>query len=470
MGARRDDLMDTTMVRMPDGSYLPAADLRNMNAMQLGEIYKARGGFGSTLDTGTGIQSAQEMFNQTYEEAMANEYLANILEGQGVPDVVPFSIEDALRPVNVSDGIDEFEANYVKDLLDQGLLTVSDVAQQTGIPEQDIQNTYNQMSGRPLFDVLNAPTDATAGLINLTVGSNQMLDDAALAAAQAAAQQEAAAQETADLTEDTTASTITGGLGDGSLGDAADLGTVEQGAVSDVNEEWTYDKATDSFISSTRGDRIPNRGNADLRDGAVYTVTPVLGTDGVTAEHVVDTETNESVGIFSIDINTGLPSITKSVDTGATIGDTDTFGTARDTMNTGETLTVGDKGNGDLGNGDDFNTARDTNNTGTTLTVGDKTATGTSTATTDDNGDTTGTSTGTGTETGTVTETGTGTGDTGNGIGGGGGGSGRNIGLFQSIQNTPITESILFEPKFTKLENVQQGMFEAFLRAAGGNR
>ena len=289
-------------------------------------------------------------------------------------------------------------------------------------------------------------TDAIQGAVG---GLESLISDAAAADEVA---------EFADLTEDTTASTITGG--DGSLGDAA---------VSDVNEEWTYDKATDSFISSTRGDRIPNRGNADLRDGAVYTVTPVIGTDGVTAEHVVDTETNESVGIFNIDINTGLPSITKSVDTGSTIGDTDTFGTARDTMNTGETLTVGDKGNGDLGNGDDFNTARDTNNTGTTLTVGDKTATGTSTATTDDNGDTTGTSTGTGTETGTVTETGTGTGDTGNGIGGGGG-SGRNIGLFQSIQNTPITESILFEPKFTKLENVQQGMFEAFLRAAGGNR
>jgi hypothetical protein len=45
------------------------------------------------------------------------------------------------------------------------------------------------------------------------------------------------------------------------------------------------------------------------------------------------------------------------------------------------------------------------------------------------------------------------------------------IGLFSRVINeTPLTESILFPTKFTKLENVQQGMFEQFLRAAGGNR
>ena len=43
-------------------------------------------------------------------------------------------------------------------------------------------------------------------------------------------------------------------------------------------------------------------------------------------------------------------------------------------------------------------------------------------------------------------------------------------GLMMLIQQTPVTESILFKPRFTKLENVQQGMFDAFLRAAGGNR
>jgi len=44
------------------------------------------------------------------------------------------------------------------------------------------------------------------------------------------------------------------------------------------------------------------------------------------------------------------------------------------------------------------------------------------------------------------------------------------IGLFSAIQDSPLTESLLFEPKFTELDNVQLGMFERFLRAAGGRR
>lgn len=44
------------------------------------------------------------------------------------------------------------------------------------------------------------------------------------------------------------------------------------------------------------------------------------------------------------------------------------------------------------------------------------------------------------------------------------------ITLIQNILNeAPITESILFPTEFTKLENVQQGMFGQFLSAAGGN-
>jgi hypothetical protein len=45
------------------------------------------------------------------------------------------------------------------------------------------------------------------------------------------------------------------------------------------------------------------------------------------------------------------------------------------------------------------------------------------------------------------------------------------IGLFSRVINeTPLTESILIPNKVYKLENVQQGMFEQFLRAAGGRR
>jgi hypothetical protein len=43
-------------------------------------------------------------------------------------------------------------------------------------------------------------------------------------------------------------------------------------------------------------------------------------------------------------------------------------------------------------------------------------------------------------------------------------------GLIELIQQTPLTESILFQPRFTEIDNVQLGMFEQFLRAAGGRR
>lgn len=43
-----------------------------------------------------------------------------------------------------------------------------------------------------------------------------------------------------------------------------------------------------------------------------------------------------------------------------------------------------------------------------------------------------------------------------------------NTSLFQSIQDTPITDSLFFEPKFTELDNIPVGMFERFLQATGG--
>ena len=43
------------------------------------------------------------------------------------------------------------------------------------------------------------------------------------------------------------------------------------------------------------------------------------------------------------------------------------------------------------------------------------------------------------------------------------------IGLFSRVINeTPIADSILFEPKFTKLDNIPVGMFERFMQATGG--
>ena len=216
------------------------------------------------------------------------------------------------------------------------------------------------------------------------------------------------------------------------------------------------------------------RGNADLKDGGVYAVTPVLGTDGVVAENVVDTETNETVGVFSIDINTGLPTITKPVDTVGSSGDGDTFNTVGDTLNNGETLTVGDTTggdtagdditNGDTTGGDDFNAATDTNNTGQVLTVGDTTAT---VIKGNDGNDGSDGSDGSDGATGATGATGASGSDGRDGKDGKDGRDGM-IGLFSAIQSTPITDSLFFEPKFTELDNIPVGMFERFLQATGG--
>jgi hypothetical protein len=150
-----------------------------------------------------------------------------------------------------------------------------------------------------IAETLNSSTNPVAGLINLTVGSNQMLSDTDLAAAQATTQtaaeealsnisaeggfseaeankvydlleagtvtvndvstilnvpeavvtagydqikkERAAPEEVVDLTENTTANELLTG-GDGSLGDSAGLGTVSQ--------DPTVDQATDTTAAS----------------------------------------------------------------------------------------------------------------------------------------------------------------------------------------------------------------------------
>ena len=389
MGARRDDLMDTTMVRMPDGSYLPAADLRNMNAMQLGEIYKARGGFGSTLDTGTGIQSAQEMFNQTYEEAMANEYLANILEGQGVPDVVPFSIEGALQPVNVADGINEFETNYVKGLLDQGLVTVADVAQQTGIPESEIQKSYNLLSGidpdteekvrQELSDFLASQEttnyeDPNARTTDSDILDTQIYDEEAQATAKAAMESE---WEKTDKDRE--------------------LGAVIQSAL-------------DIFGLGNIQDGI--RKVADVvnqRGASVYDVAQATGN---TVEYI-NTEF-EKAGVKINNQQTPETKDTTPTDNGAL--QNDGAGTPTEVVGgrvIGEGVTA--PAPPDV---DDRPQQPQILPTLPKVTPEQKTT---------------------------------------------------NLGLMQAIVNdTSITKSILFEPQMREIDNVQQGMFEAFMRAAGG--
>ena len=179
-----------------------------------------------------------------------------------------------------------------------------------------------------IAETLNTRGDLTSELIGLTVGSNQPFVDVPSAAdrAAAAATVDPVGGSTSSLESD---GDLTGDL-DTIIDSVASGGSTE--TVSDVNEEWTYNAATDSFRSSTRGDSVPNAGNAVLKDGGVYTVTPIIGTDGVAAEHVVDAETNKSVGVLNVDINTGMPTITNETTTAVTaevpVTSADTTGTA----------------------------------------------------------------------------------------------------------------------------------------------
>ena len=179
-----------------------------------------------------------------------------------------------------------------------------------------------------IAETLNTRGDLTSELIGLTVGSNQPFVNVPSAADRAAAEAsvDPVGGSTSSLESDPD---LTGDI-DTIVDSVASGGSTE--TVSDVNEEWTYNAATDSFISSTRGDSVPNAGNAVLKDGGVYTVTPIIGTDGVAAEHVVDAETNKSVGILNVDINTGMPTITNETTTAVTaevpVTSADTTGTA----------------------------------------------------------------------------------------------------------------------------------------------
>lgn len=151
MGAKREDLMDTTMVRMPNGSFLPMDYVRSMNAIQLADAYKARSGFNSSLDTTPGIQSAQEMFNQTYAEGVAEDYLASIFETQLTPEQLEAQrlglsveqmkgdTEDMVRNILQFGGQDESNQLAINAL-------VAGKAKQAGVPQPSQQDIVDYLA------------------------------------------------------------------------------------------------------------------------------------------------------------------------------------------------------------------------------------------------------------------------------------------------------------------------------------
>ena len=329
-------------------------------ALQAGDLYKEFGGFGSTLDNRTGIQSSQAMFDETYADALANEAMANVLETQGVPD-------------NISR--EDYFAQMGDTLASLGL--PSTAADYENISTTNLEN-----------DLLNNGVD--------------MLDP-----------------------------NVTGLGGDESI-------------VTD-DEAWdAVDKTKD--LASIFQDALDIFGAYDRN--SIRKVVDVVNERGVSAQDVarITGNTVESINQAAAESETA---INKQGTAGDGVEDTgDVFNEAADTLNTGEVLTTGGgiiaddsvvsddsvvtEDDAVVTEDDEVIPVLDTpviaedpnvivNDTPILPTLMQPTPKQTT-----------------------------------------------NISLFQSIQDTPITDSLFFEPKFTELDNIPVGMFERFLQATGG--
>ena len=343
-------------------------------ALQAGDLYKEFGGFGSTLDNKTGIQSSQEMFNETYADALANEAMANVLETQGVPDNI--SREDYFARMGdtlASLGLPSTAAEYEN--INENALLTPDLY--SDIDPESIETDDSEKENVP--DDLEQKWDAV------------------------------------DKTKDLAAI----------FQDALDIfGAYDRNSIRKVVKV-----VNDRGVSAQEVARITGNTIESINQAAAESDTAITN-QGITGGGTGDTGTG---------------------DTGA--GDTgDVFNEATDTLNTGEVLTTGAPeaidttvpsaitGGGEVApdntpvKPDDISVipVLDTpvivedpavivDDTPILPTIMQPTPKQTT-----------------------------------------------NISLFQSIQDTPITDSLFFEPKFTELDNIPVGMFERFLQATGG--
>lgn len=440
----------------------------------LGSVVSAIGGKESKSETAAlGALSALGLINPAAALAYRIFDAMDFFGGGGL-EATPMTPEEAAKYAGET-RLDQAVAQFAEGGEGAGefLLDAIDQAKAANVEPEKIAET------------LNSRGEVVADLINLTVGSNEMFvaDAAETAAAQAASQ---AAADAAMGGGDQAASQDDGAQA-ASQDDSLDIFQDTTASDLDLNlpqarEVFTYDKDSNVFISNTTGESFPagDVNDVDIRDGGVYSVRPVLGSDGqVVAEHVVDESGQDIAKVDQVDgkaILRVIPNLTNVFDTNDAVA-TVTQGTGDTTTGDGDLgdqdlgdkdlgdkdLGDGDLNNGDLGdgglgdggNGTDFDSARDTNNTGVTLTVGDKDTETINEGT--DNG--TDDSVTTGTE-GTEVVEGTGTRRSRQG--------GGDRDLFAAIQNTPMTRSMLFMPQMRELDNVTLGMFDAFLKASGG--
>jgi len=361
-----------------------------------------------------------------------------------------------------------------------------------GEPNRQVINATPEQ----IAEALSTSKDMATAVLGSTVGSNQMLDDAAMAAAQAAAADAAASGggqegEIVDLGADPD---LTGSVDQ----TAADL-EAESSAEYKVGDivtddsivgsyEYIYDAENNVFHYipyDLEGNRV-YRGTIDANTVGGFDPTQAktgdsvaIMTDSVTGQLVV-----EHYGDGSTKTTDDTTDETGSNGSGLDITITGANNQNANTESTDATNNedITDTGTNNQNDGGNNNAGNNTNNNGTgggawdssgkvfTETVGSRQI-GDGFI---DNGGTTTVTKGTDGKDGTDGRDGQDGQDGQNGQDGQDGQDGRDgkdgmIGMITSVVNqTPITDSILFEPKFTKLENVQQGMFGEFLRAAGG--
>ena len=381
-----------------------------------------------------------------------------------------------------------------------------------GEPNRQVINATPEQ----IAEALSTSKDMATAVLGSTVGSNQMLDDATLTAAQATAQ---AAAQSPSVSQDTDTTSEADSSLDSTVAADPDLtGSVDQTIQDLENESSAEYKVGDIFTD----DRIVGdyeyiydaennvfhyvpfdfEGNRVYRGETIDANTvggfdPTQATTGTTVAIMTDPVTGQPVVEHSGDGST------KTTDD--TTDETGSNGSGLDITITGGGL-VNDVINAVLTGAGAGAGAGDGNGTTTTAGSGAGSGAGADAGAGGGAGSGAGAGNGSGVGNGNGSGAGNGAGTVINGADGADGKDGKDgqdgqdgqdgadgrdgqdgrdgtdgkdgkdgkdgmIGLFSRVINeTPLTESVLFQPQFTEIDNVQLGMFEQFLRAAGGRR
>lgn len=358
------------------------------------------GGLGGFLGNIVSAGASPEL-GMIENEQYTDRIISMIEDGflTSINNPTPFSTQDALKNVIVDDGIDQFEIDYVFDLLRQGLVNVADVEARTGIPASEIQATYDQIAAQKTTEIPDQ-------------------------------------EETVDLTADTTANDLLEPV-DMLDPDVTGIGGDETVVTDDPSGEWEkvdktgtlediLAKAMDIFGAYNR-DAI--RGVVDVVNDRGLSVYDVATATGNTPESLNQAAAESGTSIQNQEPPTVL---TGGSVTPSGVADTPVAIAPQQPQPQPEPQPEPQPQPQPEPEPEQPRTERQPTPMPEPVIVDDRSQTPTMLPPLPEQKTT-------------------------------------NLSLFQSIVNeTPITESILFKPRFTELDNIPQGMFEAFLRATGG--